>query len=73
MSIGGCTVRTGDYVIADNSAVIFITPADIDRVLEKAESIAAKEQAMIRAIEGGTPIGDVMGGAYEHMLAEPGR
>ncbi len=73
VSIGGCTVRTGDYVVADNSAAIFISPDDIDRVLEKAEAIVEREQAMIRAIEAGTPIGEVMGGAYEHMLAEPGR
>ena len=37
-------------------------------VLETAEAIVAKEAAMAKAILSGTPIGQVMGGQYEHML-----
>jgi hypothetical protein len=37
-------------------------------VLEAAEAIVAKEAAMAKAILAGTPIAEVMGGAYEHML-----
>lgn len=62
------TVNPGDYVLADRSAVIVIAAADIERVLEAAETIVAKEAAMAKAILAGTPIGEVMGGAYEHML-----
>ena len=62
------TVQPGDYVVADQSAVIFIAAAEIDRVLEAAEEIVAKEAAMAKAILSGTPISDVMGGNYEHML-----
>ncbi|MGD9810451.1 MAG: RraA family protein [Sphingobium sp.] len=69
--IGSVTVSRGDFLVADNSATIFIKPADVERVLVAAEAIAAREAAMIRAIEAGTPIGEVMGGAYEHMLSEP--
>lgn len=65
---GEVTVQPGDYVLADRSAVIFISPEQIERVLETAEMIVAKEAAMARAIQAGTPIGDVMGGNYEHML-----
>lgn len=65
---GETTVRPGDYVLADRSAVIFVAAADIERVLDAAEAIAAKEAAMAKAILGGTPIGEVMGGNYEHML-----
>lgn len=65
---GEATVRPGDYVLADRSAVIFVAAADIERVLDAAEAIAAKEAAMAKAILGGTPIGEVMGGNYEHML-----
>jgi 4-hydroxy-4-methyl-2-oxoglutarate aldolase len=61
-------VQPGDYVLADRSAVIVIAAADIDRVLDAAEAILAKEAAMAKAILAGTPIGQVMGGAYEHML-----
>lgn len=67
---GQVTVKPGDYVLADRSAVIVIAAADIDRVLEAAETIVAKEAAMAKAILAGTPIGEVMGGNYEHMLEQ---
>ncbi len=67
---GDVIVQPGDYVLADQSAVIFIAAADIERVLEAAEAIVAKEAAMAKAILSGTPIGQVMGGNYEHMLEQ---
>ncbi|MEM5436738.1 RraA family protein [Paraburkholderia diazotrophica] len=69
VQIGDVRVEAGDYVVADNSAVIFIRAGDIERVLEAAEIIGAKEAAMAKAILSGTPVGQVMGGNYEHMLA----
>ncbi|HUG24451.1 RraA family protein [Piscinibacter sp.] len=68
VEIGDVTVQAGDYVLADRSAVIFIAKRDIERVLDAAEQIVAKEAAMAKAILAGTPIGQVMGGSYEHML-----
>lgn len=68
VQIGNVTVEEGDYVVADRSAVIFIASRDIARVLETAEAIVRKESVMAKAILGGTPIGEVMGGNYEHML-----
>jgi regulator of RNase E activity RraA len=68
VQIGAVTVHPGDYVLADRSAVIFIAQADIDRVLAAAELIVAREAAMAKAILAGTPISQVMGGNYEHML-----
>ena len=68
VSIGDVSVAPGDYVLADRSAVILIAAADIGRVLDAAEAIVAREAAMAKAILAGTPIGQVMGGAYEHML-----
>ena len=65
---GQVTVHPGDYVLADRSAVIVIAAADIERVLDAAETIVTKEAAMAKAILAGTPIGHVMGGNYEHML-----
>jgi regulator of RNase E activity RraA len=61
-------VEPGDYVIADRSAVIFIAAADILRVLDAAETIAAKEAAMAKALRAGEPISQVMAADYEHML-----
>jgi 4-hydroxy-4-methyl-2-oxoglutarate aldolase len=68
VQIGALAVQPGDYVLADRSAVLFIAEADIERVLDVAETIVAKEAAMAKAILAGTPIGQVMGGNYEHML-----
>jgi 4-hydroxy-4-methyl-2-oxoglutarate aldolase len=68
VEIGTVTVQPGDYVLADGSATIFIAAANIERVLEAAEMIVAKEAAMAKAILSGTPMSEVMGGNYEHML-----
>jgi regulator of RNase E activity RraA len=70
ISFEGVTVRPGDYVVADSSAVIFIPASEIDRVLDAAEAIAAKEEAMANALRGGEPISAVMGANYEHMLRD---
>ena len=70
IAFAGVTVAPGDYAIADSSAVIFIAAHDIDRVLDAAETIAAKEAAMANALRAGEPIGTVMGGNYEHMLKD---
>src|SRR6478609_4862526 len=72
VKLGDLTVSAGDYLIADNSAVIVIKPADVDRVLAAAEEIARREAGMIKAIHAGTPISEVMGGNYEHMLEDRG-
>lgn len=66
--LGDVPVQPGDFVLADRSAVIVIAAAQVDRVLDAAEAIVAREAAMAKAILAGTPIGEVMGGAYEHML-----
>ena len=54
----------------DQPAVLDGAAQLIDRVLEAAEMIVAKEAAMAKAILTGTPIGEVMGGNYEHMLRD---
>ncbi len=68
ITVGEVVVQPGDYVVADRSAIIFIAERDIERVLEAAELIIAKEAAMSKSIQSGTPIGEVMQGNYEQML-----
>jgi 4-hydroxy-4-methyl-2-oxoglutarate aldolase len=70
VEIGTVTVNAGDYVIADGSGVVFIRPEDIERVLQAAESIAAREAAMAQALRAGRPISEVMGANYERMLKQ---
>ena len=68
IAVGDVTVHPGDYVVADASAVVFVAQADIERVLDAAEAIAARERAMVAAMREGTPISQVMGRNYETML-----
>src|SRR5688500_4987475 len=65
ITVGDVTVTPGDFVVADGSAVVFIARNDIDRVLEAAEAVAARERAMVAALREGTPISEVMGRNYE--------
>jgi len=68
ITIGSIDVSANDYVVADASAVVFISAADIERVLDTAEKIVEKEKLMAEAIRAGTPISKVMGADYERML-----
>ena len=66
--VGEVTVSPGDYAIADASAVVFIAAAEMERVIQTAEQIMAREEAMAQAIREGQPISQVMGANYEQML-----
>jgi len=68
IQVGDIIVSPGDYAIADASAVVFIAAAEIERVIETAEQIMAREEAMAQAIREGQPISQVLGARYEHML-----
>jgi len=68
VTLGDVTACPGDYAIADASGVVIIAAADIERVLDTAEMIAGREAAMAKALLAGTPISQVMGADYEHML-----
>ncbi len=68
IDVGGVTVTPGDYAVADGSAVVFVAQTEIERVLDAAEAIAAREDAIAQALREGHPISHVMGANYEHML-----
>ena len=68
IQVGDIIVSPGDYAIADASAVVFIAAAEIERVIETAEQIMAREEAMAQAIREGQPISQVLGANYEDML-----
>jgi 4-hydroxy-4-methyl-2-oxoglutarate aldolase len=48
--------------------VVFVAQSEIVRVLEAAEGIMQREDALAQAIRSGTPISQVMAGNYENML-----
>src|SRR5215469_10288561 len=66
--VGNIPVAPGDYVVADASAVVFVTRTEIRQVLEAAEAIARREAAMVQALAEGKRISEVMGASYEKML-----
>ncbi|MGE0116232.1 MAG: RraA family protein [Steroidobacteraceae bacterium] len=68
VTLWGVAVNPGDFMIADRSAVVFVSAANIDQVLDAAESIAAREAEMARALLTGLQPSSVMAGNYEHML-----
>ena len=70
VTIGGVEVSPGDLVVADGSGVVFVGAARENVVLEAAEAIAAREQAMAKAVRDGKRVSQVMGGDYEKMLGD---
>src|ERR1700691_754612 len=68
ITVGNVTVSPGDFAVADGSAVVFVAQAEIERVLEAAEAIVGREEAIAQALREGNPISQVMGGNYEQML-----
>lgn len=68
VTVGDVRVCAGDYVIADRSGVVFVRAADVERVLDTAETLFAREAAMAKALQGGSDIATVMGANYENML-----
>jgi len=68
ITVGDVTVSPGDFVVADASGVVFVAQSDIARVLDAADAVVAREQAMVAALRAGTPISQVMGTSYETML-----
>lgn len=71
VTVGDVTVRTGDWLLADSSACVFVSPENLEAVLAAAARIAAREAAMIARIEAGDTASAVLGASYEHMLERP--
>ena len=65
---GDHMVVPGDYVAVDRSGCVIIPAARITEVLERAEAIFAKSEAMVAAVARGEPVSKVMGASYETML-----
>lgn len=67
--IGDIQVRPGDIVVADVNGVVIIPEEKIDEVLEAAEDILKKEEAMIEELRKGFSIVEVdQRYSYEAML-----
>jgi 4-hydroxy-4-methyl-2-oxoglutarate aldolase len=70
ITVGNVEVMPGCYVIADASGTVFVPEERMTEVLELAEFIVQKEQAMTKAVRAGEAPSAVMGADYEKMLRE---
>lgn len=69
IQFGGVQVTPGDIVMGDRSGVVVIPQDHIDEILDKADELYAKEEAMINDIKNGQNIMDVdTKYNYERML-----
>ena len=69
IQFAGVQVRPGDIVVGDKSGVVIIPIEHLDEVIEKAEQLEAKEEAMIKEIKAGVPMLEVDSKFnYERML-----
>jgi 4-hydroxy-4-methyl-2-oxoglutarate aldolase len=68
VSLGGVTVNPGDVVAADGSGVVVIPAGRAGAVAERAGQIAHREAGMLASLRGGTPVSEVLGASYEHLL-----
>lgn len=69
VQFGGVQVRPGDIVVGDKSGVVIIPAEDLEAVTAKAETLEAKESAMVADILAGVPIVQVDEKFnYERML-----
>jgi regulator of RNase E activity RraA len=68
ITVDDVSVSPGDFVVADGTGVVFVPASHIEAVLDAAEAIAARERAMVAALNEGQPVTQVMGKNYETML-----
>jgi 4-hydroxy-4-methyl-2-oxoglutarate aldolase len=68
IAIGPVTIRSGDLILADGTAVVKIAADRAEDVIARAEDISAREREMANHIRRGAPLGSVLGAAYEDML-----
>ena len=61
ISIGGVTVNPGDAVLADESGVIILDPADADAVADRALGMQEAELTLIDRLKAGEPLGQITG------------
>jgi 4-hydroxy-4-methyl-2-oxoglutarate aldolase len=68
VSLSGVTVNPGDVVAADGSGVVVIPADHAEAVAVRAERIAHREAGMLASLRAGTPVSEVLGASYEHLL-----
>ena len=61
ISCGSTPVRTGDLIVADESGIVVIPPAEAERILEKAGERTRKESWIMSELRGGRTTMELLG------------
>jgi 4-hydroxy-4-methyl-2-oxoglutarate aldolase len=67
ITVDSVVIQPGDWVIADGSGVVFLAQDKVEAVLAQAEELVAREATLLRDIEAGIPVSQVMSRTYENM------
>ncbi|OBZ22206.1 MULTISPECIES: RraA family protein [Pseudomonas] len=60
IEVAGTWVNEDDYVIADNCGTVFVAAEHVEQVLELAERITRRQDAMVAAVRSGRSVAEVM-------------
>jgi 4-hydroxy-4-methyl-2-oxoglutarate aldolase len=60
VAFGGVLVSSADLVLADGSGVVFLPAGRAAEIIEAAERLARRQEAMLAAIRAGEPVTEVM-------------
>lgn len=73
VTVAGVTVREDDFVIADRCGTVFVARERIAEVLDLAERIQRRQDAMVAAVRGGRSVVEVMHDReFDAIAAAPG-
>jgi len=67
ITVGSVAVHPGDWVIADGSGVVFLAQQNAEAILTQAEQLVVREATLLKDIEAGIPVSQVMSRTYAHM------
>ena len=70
ITVDSVVVLPGDWVIADGSGVVFLAQKNVEAIVAQAEQLVAREATLLKDIEAGTPVSQVMSRTYEHMTRQ---
>lgn len=71
IKFGGVPVATGDYVIADRCGVVTVPESRIEAILDIAERLMKREEAMIAGIKQGRSVVEMMHDTQFQAVMEP--
>ncbi len=73
VSCGGVTVAPGDLVIGDRDGVVVVSEVELLALLDRAEEVQRTEEAVLRRLEQGECLLDLLNGAEHWDALEQGR